>query len=193
MDVHASPAALPELQTFLNAFQVRFRRPEGGQALERYLTGLLTEWPHKNCDTMAQAIPGTSAQRLQEFLTHMQWDAEDLNRQRVQKRIAAATLGDGVLVVDDTGFPTQGHGSVGVARQYAGTLGQVGNCQVAVTCCDPDPQATWPVAIRLYLPEAWAEALERRQQARVPGEVTFHTKPELALALLEPARVWAVP
>jgi hypothetical protein len=79
MDVHASPAELPELQDFLGAFQVRFRRPEGGQALERYLTGLLTELPNKNCDTIAQAGPGTSEQRLQEVLTTMQWDAEALN------------------------------------------------------------------------------------------------------------------
>jgi SRSO17 transposase len=193
MDVHAGPAVLPELQAFLNTFQVRFRRPEGGQALERYLTGLLTALPNKNCDTMAQAIPGTSAQRLQEFLTNMQWDEEDLNRQRVQKMMAEATLGDGVLAVDDTGFPKQGKGSVGVARQYSGTLGKVGSCQVAVTCCYTDPQATWPVAMHLYLPEAWAEDLERRQQARVPAEVTFHTKPELALALLEQARAWGVP
>jgi SRSO17 transposase len=193
MDVHASPAELPELQAFLSAFQVRFRRPEGGQALERYMTGLLTELANKNCDTMAQAIPGTSAQRLQECLTNMQWDEEDLNRQRVQKMLAAATLGDGVLVVDDTGVPKQGTASVGVARQYAGTLGTVGNCQVAVTCCDTDRQATWLVAVRLYLPEAWAEDLERRQQARVPAEVTFHTKPERALALLDQARTGGVP
>ena len=156
MDVHASPAELPELQEFLGAFQVRFRRPEGRQALERYTTGLLTELPNKNGDTIAQAVPGTSAQRLQEFLTNMQWDEEDLNRQRVQKMIAEATRGDGVLVFDDTGFPKQGTASVGVARQYSGTLGKVGNCQIAVTCCYTDPQATWPVAVRLYLPKTWA-------------------------------------
>src|ERR671919_1674578 len=100
MDVHASPAELPELQKFLASFEVRFRRPEGRAALERYTTGLLTEVPNKNCDTLAQAVPGTSEQRLQEFLTTMQWDAEDLNRQRVQKMLAEATRGDGVLVVD---------------------------------------------------------------------------------------------
>ena len=86
--------------------------------------------------------------------------------------MAAATLGDGVVVVDDPGFAKQGQGSVGVARQYSGTLGQGGNCQVAVTCGSTDPQATWPVAGRWYLPEAWAEDAERRQQARVPAEVT---------------------
>jgi hypothetical protein len=60
---------LPELEEFLSTFQVRFRRPEGEEALERYLTGLLTELPNKNCDTLAEAVPGTSEQRLQEFLT----------------------------------------------------------------------------------------------------------------------------
>src|ERR671916_3399925 len=133
MDVQASPAELPELQEFLASFQVRFRRPEGREALERYTTGLLTELPHKNCDTLAQAVPGTSEQRLQEFLTNMQWDEADLNRQRVEKMSAEATVGNGVLIFDDTGFAKQGKASVGVARQYSGTLGKVGNCQVAVT------------------------------------------------------------
>ena len=193
MDVYASPAELPELEEFLGGFQVRFRRPEGREALERYTTGLLTELPNKNCDTMAQAVPGTTAQRLQEFLTNMQWDEEDLNRQRVQKMLAKVTTGDGVLVLDDTGFPKRGSASVGVARQYSGTLGKVGNCQIAVTCCYTDPQATWPVAARLYLPKTWAEDPARRQQARVPTAVTFQTKPELALALLDQARAWGVP
>ena len=193
MDVHASPAELPELQEFLAAFQVRFHRPEARAALERYTVGLLTELPNKNCDTIAQAVPGTSEQRLQEFLTKMQWDEEDLNRQRVQKMIAEATRGEGVLVFDDTGFPKQGKGSVGVARQYSGTLGKVGNCQIAVTCCYTDPRATWPVAVRLYLPKTWADSPERRAQARVPAAVRFQTKAEIALALLDQARAWAVP
>jgi SRSO17 transposase len=193
MDVHASLAELPELKEFLGVFQIRFRRPEGAAALERYMTGLLTELPNKNCDTLAQAVPGTSEQRLQEFLTNMQWDEEDLNRQRVQKMVAEATLGDGVLVLDDTGFPKQGKASVGVARQYSGTLGKVGNCQIAVTCCYTDPQATWPVGVRLYLPQTWAEDLERRSKARVPAEVAFQTKPEIALTLLDQARAWGVP
>jgi SRSO17 transposase len=193
MDVHASPDELPELKAFLGRFQVRFRRPEGTEALERYTTGLLTELPNKNCDTIAPAVPGTSEQGLQAFLTNMPWDEADLNRQRVLKMVADATRGDGVLVLDDTGFPKQGTASVGVARQYSGTLGQVGNGQIAVTCCDTDPQATWPVAVHLYLPQAWAEDPERRRNARVPAEVPFQTKPEMALAWVDQARAWGVP
>jgi SRSO17 transposase len=185
MDVHASPDELPELREFLGSCHVRFRRPEGAAALERYMTGLLTELPTKNCDTIAQVVPGTSEQRLQEFLTNMQWDAEDLNRQRVQKLMAEATLGDGVLALDDTGFAKQGKASAGGTRQDSGTLGKVGNCQIAVTCCDADPQAMWPVAVRLYLPQAWAEDHERRGKARVPAEVRFQTTPEIALAWLD--------
>jgi hypothetical protein len=62
--VHASPAELPELKDFLGAFQVRFRQPQSGQALERDLTGLRTELPNQHCDTMAQAVPGTSEHAL---------------------------------------------------------------------------------------------------------------------------------
>jgi DDE superfamily endonuclease len=118
-------------------------------------------------DPMAQAMPGTSAPRVQVFLTKRPWDEEDLTRQRVAKMMAAATRGAGVLVFDEIGFPTPGTAAVGVARQYSGTLGQVGHCQVAVTCCETDPQATWPVAVRLYLSHAWAQAL--LDQARAWG------------------------
>ncbi len=121
MDVHATPAGLPELREFLAGFHMRFRRPEGRIALERYPTGLLTELSIKNGDTIAQAVPGTSEQHRHEFLTNMPWDEEDLNRQQVQRMLAEVTLGEGVLVLDDTGFPKQGKASVGVARQYYGS------------------------------------------------------------------------
>jgi hypothetical protein len=78
-------APLPELAEFLEPFRVPFRRSEGRQSLERYLVGLLTEHPHKNCDTLAQVVPGTSEQRLQGLLTAMAWDEDDLNRQRVER------------------------------------------------------------------------------------------------------------
>jgi SRSO17 transposase len=193
MDVQASPAELPELQACLDAFRVRFRRPEGAAALERYMTGWLTELPTKNGDTIAHAVPSPSAQRLQAFLTTMPWDEADLPGQRVQKMLAEAILGDGVVVVVDTGVAKQGQGSVGVARQDSGPLGKVGHCPRAVTCGDTDPQATWPVAVRLYLPQAWAEAPERRCNTRGPMEVTVQTKPAMALALLDEARAWGVP
>ena len=91
---------LPELATFLDPFRVHFARSEGPHALERYLTGLLTELPNKNCDTLAQVVPGTSEQRLQGLMTSIDWDEADLNRQRVEAMLRLPSEGDGVLIFD---------------------------------------------------------------------------------------------
>src|SRR3954452_23016653 len=189
---HAPGTPLPELAEFLAPFRVHFHRSEGPQTLERYLTGLLTEHPHKNCDTIAQVVPGTSEQRLQGLLTAIDWDENDLNRQRVQDLLHLPSEGDGVLIFDDTGFAKQGRCSVGVARQYSGTLGKVGNCQVAVNCHYAERTLAWPVATRLYLPRPWAEDATRRRRAGVPAGVGFRTKPEIALELLDQAMAWGV-
>ena len=183
---------MPELAEFLAPFRIQFTRREGPAALERYCTGLLTEHPNKNCDTLAQLVPGTSGQQLQGLLTAMAWDADDLNRQRVEFMAGLPTEGDGVLVFDDTGFAKQGRSSVGVARQYSGTLGKTGNCQVAVTCHYAERTLAWPVAARLYLPRPWAGDADRRTRAGVPEEVEFRTKPEIALGLLDEARACGV-
>src|SRR3954471_5767410 len=167
----------PELAKFLEPFHVHFARPEGRHALERYLTGLLTEHPNKNCDTLAQVVPGTSEQSLQGLLTAMSWDEDDLNRQRVQTLLALPTEGDAALVFDDTGFAKQGKASVGVARQYSGTLGKTGNCQVTVNCHYAERTIAWPVATRLYLGKEWASDEARRTKAKVPKDVHFQTKP----------------
>jgi SRSO17 transposase len=91
---------LPELAEFLARFDGQFGRSEPRRALERYLTGLLTEHSPKNCDTLAQVVPSTSEQRLQGLLTQMVWDHDDLNRQRVQWLASWPTEGDGVLIFD---------------------------------------------------------------------------------------------
>jgi SRSO17 transposase len=184
---------MPALEEFLRPFHVHFKRSEATHALERYLTGMLTEHPNKNCDTLAQVVPGTSEQSLQGLLTAMSWDEDDLNRQRVELMLALPTEGDAALIFDDTGFAKQGRSSVGVARQYSGTLGKVGNCQVAVNCHYAERTVAWPVATRLYLPKEWATDPARRAKAKVPEDVAFRTKPEIALALLDQADSWGVP
>jgi SRSO17 transposase len=183
---------MPELAEFLKPFHAHFTRSEGRHALDRYLTGLLTELPNKNCDTIAASIPGTSEQQLQGLLTTTAWDEQDLNGQRVRRMTRLPGEGDGVLIFDDTGFAKQGRCSVGVARQYSGTLGKVGNCQVAVNCHYAERTLAWPVATRLYLPRPWAEDATRRRRAGVPAGVGFRTKPEIALELLDQAVAWGV-
>jgi SRSO17 transposase len=178
---------LAALDEFLRPFHVHFVRSEPTHALERYLTGMFTQHPNKNCDTIAQVVPHTSEQSLQGLLTAMRWDEDDLNQQRVQNLLALPTEGDAALLFDDTGFAKQGHSSVGVARQYSGTLGKVGNCQVTVNCHYAERTIAWPVATRLYLPKEWTGDPQRLKQAQVPKEITFPTKPQIALALLDQA------
>jgi SRSO17 transposase len=183
---------LPELAAFLRPFHVQFARSEGPQALERYLTGLLTELPDKNCQTIADNIPGTSEPSLQGLLTAMAWDHDDLNRQRLERMLELPSERDGVLIVDDTGFAQQGKSSVGVARQDSGTLGKVGNCQVTVNGHYAERTLAWPVASRLDLPKEWAYDPARRETAQVPKEIGFQTKPQIALELLDQAKAWGL-
>ena len=169
---------MPELAEFLEPFAVHFAQRPSARILERYCTGLLTEQPNKNCDTLAQVVPDVSEQQLNHLLTEMAWDAPDLNRQRIRQMLALPTEGDAVLILDDTGFAKQGRASAGVQRQYSGTLGKTGNCQVAVTCHYAERTLAWPVDAQLYLPTVWAEDAARRQAAHVPPELAFKTKPD---------------
>lgn len=189
----APRAPLPEIEDFLAPFHVQFRQRQGTENLERYVTGLLNEHPNKNCETLASVVPGTHPQRLHNLLTDLAWDDANLNRQRVARLLELKTEGDAVLLFDDTGFGKKGRHSVGVARQYSGTFGKVSNCQVTVNCYYAEPHLAWPVATRLYLPRAWTEDPERRQQAHVPQNITFQTKAEIALALLDEAKTLGIP
>lgn len=193
-----SPDPLPELAAFLAPFAPLFRRATSRRSMERYITGLLTDLPRKKCETIAQAVAATSLEQLQHLLTDAAWAPLALNEQRVRLLIQRSPA-HGVLVLDDTGLPKQGKASVGVHHQYSGTLGKQGNCQIVVSAeyVVDHPASTqplhWPVAARLYLPQSWVQDPARCRQAHVPDTVTFASKPELALQLLDQARSWAVP
>jgi SRSO17 transposase len=194
----ASPETLPELAVYLEPFAPLFRRSTSRASVERYLTGLLTDLERKNCDTIAAVVAGTSTERLQHLLTDATWEPQALDQQRVTALVAQSPP-HGLLLLDDTGLPKQGRSSVGVARQYSGTLGKVANCQVVVSAHyvadEPTSSAPlhWPLTARLYLPEGWAADSARRTKVRVPTDVVFQTKPALALALVDQARHWGVP
>ena len=118
----ASPEPLPELANFLEPFAPLFRRHTSRDSMERYLTGLLTDLPHKTCDTIADVIAGTSIERLQHLLTDAAWDPSQLDEARVKRLLVLHPVSDGILVFDDTGLPKKGTASVGVAPQYSGRL-----------------------------------------------------------------------
>src|SRR5581483_1406375 len=185
----AAPDPLPALAAYLEPFAGLFHRSESRASLERYVTGLLTDLPRKNCDAIAAAVAGTSTERLQHLLTDADWDADALDGQRVAQLTAHSPAG-GVLVLDDTGLPKQGTQSVGVARQYSGTLGRTANCQVVVSAeylAEPTRSRPlhWPVSAQLYLHQSWADDPARRARAQVPDDIAFQTKPQLALTLID--------
>ena len=195
----ASPDTLPELAAFLEPFAPLFRRHTSRDSMERYLTGLLTDLPHKTADTIAAAVAGTSTERLQHLLTDAAWDAQALDEARVKRLLAIHPPTTGVLVFDDTGLPKKGTESVGVAAQYSGTLGKIGNCQVVVSAeyLADDPASStpfhWPVSAQLFLPESWVADEERRERTHVPTDIGEQSKPAIALSLLDRARAWGIP
>jgi len=181
----AGTAPLGDLAEFLKPFGALVRRPESRHALERYTTGLLADLRRKTASDIGRAVAGTDSQRIQEFLTRTKWNPGEMDWLRVAHMVTHASVGQGVQVVDDTGFAKKGTHSVGVSRQYSGTLGRVDNCQVLVTTHYVDRAFDWPITSRLYLPQAWTEDRERCAAARVPEEVGFQTKGEIALELID--------
>jgi SRSO17 transposase len=128
---------------------------------------------------------------MQQFLSDSPWDPAEVVR-AVAERVAPE-IEVVAWVLDDTGFPKQGKRSPGVKRQYSGTLGKVGNCQIGVSVHAVGERGTVPLGWALYLPEEWCEDSERRAQAKIPEEVQFKTKPELGAELLERSSGWKVP
>ena len=155
--------------------------------LHDYCLGLVMPGERKSVEPMAAiTAPGRTAaqhQSLLHFVGQGGWsDAEVLGK--VQEMVLPSIERYGPIeawIIDDTSFPKQGRHSVGVAHQYCGQLGKQANCQVAVTLSLANHDASLPVAYRLYLPKAWAEDDVRRVKAKVPEDIAFKTKPEIAL------------
>jgi SRSO17 transposase len=155
--------------------------------LRDYCTGLVLPGERKSVEPMAaRTAPGRTAaqhQSLLHFVGLATWSDEDVLT-KVREMVLPAIEKDGPIeawIIDDTAFPKQGKHSVGVHHQYCGQLGKQANCQVAVSLSIANHAASLPVAYRLYLPQDWTKDRARREQAGVPEEIKFKTKPEIAL------------
>src|SRR6266513_3815911 len=158
-----------------------------------YVRGLLTDGRRKSMAPMAGRL-GADHQRLQQFITSSTWDYAAV-RENMARWFAASQQVE-ALVVDDTGFPKDGAASPCVARQYSGTLGKIGNCQVGVSVHLVNEHASCAADWRLFCPESWDdEALDdpvaavgarrRRELSRIPDQVRHTGKWRLALEMIE--------
>lgn len=181
-----------ELATYIDELTSGMGRPERREAMGLYLTGLLLDGDRKSMEPIAARLVDDASeiqgmrQRLQQCVVVSTWAESELFR-RIARKVHAELPDVEALVVDDTGFPKKGQHSVGVARQYSGTLGRIENCQVATSLHLAGESGSACIGMRLYLPEAWANDPKRRKKAGVPTDVEFRAKWQLALQLVDDA------
>ena len=178
---------MEELWAFQSVFHDCFARSEPRAHFFDYMVGQFSKLERKSIEPMALQVEGGTIRGMQRFISDVSWDEEQMRWNYQQ--LVAEELGDpeGVLMFDETGFVKKGKESVGVARQYCGTLGKVENCQVGVFAGYASRHGYALVDKRLFLPEVWwTDAYAaRRTRCNVPEALTFQSKPQLAAAMLQ--------
>jgi SRSO17 transposase len=181
---------LEELWEFQSAFHDCFARSEPRAHFFDYMVGQFSKLERKSIEPMALQVEGGTIRGMQRFISDISWDEDQMVWNYHQ--LVADDLGDpeGVLMFDETGFVKKGQESVGVARQYCGTLGKVENCQVGVFAGYASRHGYALVDKRLFLPEEWFSdaCAPRRTTCHVPQTLTFQRKPQLAAAMLHALR-----
>jgi SRSO17 transposase len=186
-----------ELREFLDSMTDDMGRPERRAAMRAYVTGLLLDGERKSVEPMAARLVddaaeiGAMRQRLLGCVAESAWSDAELFR-RLSRKLDRELPGVEAFVIDDTGFPKKGVHSVGVARQYSGTLGRTDNCQVATSLHLAGEAGSACIGLTLYLPEQWASENARREKAGIPESVEFRRKWEIALAQIDSALAWGV-
>ena len=180
-------AFLDELHGFHTAFRDCFARQEPRDQFFHYMVGQFSPLARKSIEPIALQVEGGKVRAMQRLVSEALWDEDAMLE--TYHRWVQGEMGEpaGVLIVDETGFAKKGQDSVGVARQYCGSLGKVEHCQVGVFAAYASRQGYALVDKRLFLPEPWfTEAYTaRRAKCQLPDEVTWQSKPQLAAAMVQ--------
>jgi SRSO17 transposase len=184
-----------ELERLFARMHALFYRTESRKHAEQYFRGLLAPLERKNGWTIAEHVGEPEPKALQRLLNLSPWDVDallGLNREYAMEELADPGA---ILVADPTGFPKKGTKSVGVQRQYSGTLGRIDNCQIATFLGYVTPAGDRMLLDRrLYLPkESWLADPARCAEAGVPPAVTFQTRPAQVIEMIEYTRAAGVP
>ncbi|WP_063041491.1 IS701 family transposase [Nocardia pseudovaccinii] len=198
MDTAALSDVDEQLDSFADEVFSSLSRKDRVATAGVYVRGLMLEGKRKSMQPMAERL-GVDHQRLQQFVTTSPWDVVPVRK--VLSRKACDLIEPHAWAVDDTGFAKDGDASPCVARQYSGTLGKVGNCQVAVSVHAVTDAASCPLNWRLFVPESWddrcasdpataASTTERRAKAAIPGDERYRPKWEMALESIDELIAW---
>lgn len=182
-----------EFKSLVKRIYPRFARSESRKQVSQYLQGLMSQVERKNGWQLAESLGQSTPYNIEQFLYRAQWSADEVRDDL--RAYVVEQLGDAgaVLVIDETGFLKKGNQSVGVQKQYCGTVGRVTNCQIGVFLGYASVKGQTLLDRALYLPESWTSDRERCRKAGVPDEVEFATKPELARQMIERALTAQVP
>jgi len=158
-----------------------------------YVRGLVEQGGRKSLQPTLFRLHETAAryESMQQFLADSPWDPQVLVRGCAER--VAPVIGVTAWILDDTGVAKDGSHSPGVKRQYSGTLGKIGNCQITVSLHAVGERGSLPLGWSLYLPEEWCQDSDRRRKAKIPDSVCFRTKPQLAAELVDAAAGWRIP
>lgn len=181
------------LEELADRIGARFARSEPRERAIAYMRGLMSHVPRKNGWQLAEYVGDTSPDGIQRLLNAAVWDEEGVRDDLRSYVVEELGSSEATLVIDETGFLKKGSYSVGVKRQYSGTAGRIENCQIGVFLAYASPKGQALIDRELYLPEEWSADTFRRREARVPDEIEFQTKPELARHMLENALDAGVP
>ena len=191
---------LPKLDALgedFEAFQARFAslfaRSEPRRKAVEYIRALMGPVERRNGWQIAEAVGDARPDSMERLLYRADWDEEEARDRLLAFSVEQFGDPEGIGVLDETGFVKKGDASAGVARQYCSPLGKVDNCQVGVFLSYAAPRGHVLLDRRLYLPQSWCDDPERRERAHIPRDVTFKTKPELALEMLRHAWTQGVP
>ncbi len=175
-----------ELFTFLALFADCFSSSTGRRLLRVYIQGQLSDLKNKNCEAIALRFR-LAPRTLQRFLESIKWNEGRL-RNRCQHVVAREYADpEAIGTVDESGIAKSGNHTAGVGRQYNGNRGKIENCTVAVHLAYSVPGFRTLLDSQLYLPEDWADDLDRRRSNHIPDDVKFQTKPQIALDLIDRA------
>ena len=190
--VGVAPAVRERLAAFFGDVASGLVRSEQRRNAELYARALMEAGARKSIEPMVARLGGGAVEyeALQHFIADSPWDPAVIDR-AVAERVSAV-IEPAAWVLDDTGVAKDGKRSPGVKRQYCGTLGKIGNCQIAVSLHAVGVKGTLPLGFRLYLPEDWCADLERRRKAKVPEAVEFQTKPAIGGDLVVRAAGWKI-